>query len=378
MSTTQKPRCICDPLCQCPSEFHNVTEGKVKATDVQIANGKMTVTFDISGLLPHAIAHQEHIIGNRNIHTAAYTRMEGGSFSTAAQYPFRTAPTTTEQKSIAFEDPFPSPPELITGLNLLDFSKQKNLRIKVSTDNITNSSFRLNATAWGDTIMHNVGCDWLAVHNPNNVLDMGVHISTGIYDTAEDTAWTKPMKKPEHFMHPVRFQKSYYGKPTVVAWICGMDMNSAPYIHLRVGATDITTQGFNINIYSWDNAIVNSVAVCWLAYPCGLPGIETGDFGGLGGEYAGWQIHGLPTGTLREIPGTACVSGQVQFQKFWNLTKAPRKVLMAFTMFDLHVNDTYRLRLSYEGLTKEGMVWRADSWMGSKFDACSGVYIALA
>ncbi|KAF8457857.1 hypothetical protein BDZ91DRAFT_743841 [Kalaharituber pfeilii] len=318
---------------------------KPNATGIQLADGKLTVTVDAA------------------------------VFSTAAQYPFRTVPTIQgrpEHKVIAFENPLSSPPEIIAGLNLLDFSNLKNPRIKLSTTNITNNSFQLNATTWLDTIVHNVGCDWLAVNASD---PMSMNISTGIYNTAEDPAWTPPIRS---LVHPVRFQKPYHATPTVAAWICGMDMGKDANLRLRIAATDVTAQGFNISIYSWSDTIVDSVIVSWVAYPCGLPGIESGDFGALGGGYLGWQIHGFPTSTLQRFAFTSSLSGQVQFHKFWNLTRPPRKVLVAFTMFDLPSNKNFRLKLACEGVTKDGMVWKADSWGGSEFVGLSGTFIALA
>ncbi|KAF8457855.1 hypothetical protein BDZ91DRAFT_701278, partial [Kalaharituber pfeilii] len=352
MSTIHQLGCIGCTACQHHAENHDTgrvitinvksphddNDNNINATEFQLANGTLTIRLNISSLIPHALTYQEHpVCNNHNAHTAISPKFEGGSFSTAVP----------ECKTIAFDDPFSSPPEVIIGLNMFDFNNLKNLRLKLSADDIMNSSFKLNATTWSDTVMHSMGCDWLAVHNSVNGADMGLHISTGIYNTANDPAWKAPIKQ---LVHHVQFQKPYHAIPTVVIWICGTDMGRDTYIRLRVAATDVTTQGFNINVYSWFDTITYSVIVSWLAYPSGLPGIESGSFS-----------------TAAQLPfrATSPDPGEHKFIAFENPFPSPPEIIAGLNVVDCDHRKNLRIRIFADNITMSSFKLNATTWSDS-------------
>lgn len=63
---------------------------------------------------------------------------------------------------VTFERPFSSPPIVQVSLNGIDAAHEQNLRLYVTAEKITKSSFRVVAKTWSDTRIARLGVSWMA------------------------------------------------------------------------------------------------------------------------------------------------------------------------------------------------------------------------
>lgn len=66
---------------------------------------------------------------------------------------------------VAFKVPFSVTPEVTTAISSLDISNSHNARVTCSANNITPYGFSIRIETWGDSIVYDVGVEWIAYVN---------------------------------------------------------------------------------------------------------------------------------------------------------------------------------------------------------------------
>jgi hypothetical protein len=85
---------------------------------------------------------------------------------TAGQFDYlHVGSPATYRTRIAFDKSFHHPPQVVVALNKLDIGNEANLRIAVQAADITAEGMMLCVDAWGDTLLHSVGCAYIAIEN---------------------------------------------------------------------------------------------------------------------------------------------------------------------------------------------------------------------
>lgn len=64
---------------------------------------------------------------------------------------------------IDFDEPFKSPPAVLTGLAMFDMDEGSNQRADLSYGNVSEAGFDLIFRTWGDTRVARVRADWTAI-----------------------------------------------------------------------------------------------------------------------------------------------------------------------------------------------------------------------
>ncbi|KAI5789759.1 hypothetical protein DFH27DRAFT_486288 [Peziza echinospora] len=277
-------------------------------------------------------------------------QVEAGSYF--AEGKGRREQTKHHHKIIPFKTVFHTPPSILLGLNYLDFSCRKNIRTKLYADEISRDYFHIHGQSWASTIVYGLGCDWMAL--PENVL-RDRHIEIGSFNTLEDHGWREYRLETTK---QVKFDRAYGGIPTVAVWLNSIDMNNWRNQRVHVTATDITPEGFTLNIKTWGNSILHSAGASWFAYDPNMephPRIQVGEFFG--------KEHGA-TGVIRFTPGV-----------FGN--EPPRNVMVVLNKIDVYCWKNMRIRADSEHITSQGMVWRISTWNNSHIYGAGGVVIAM-
>jgi hypothetical protein len=55
------------------------------------------------------------------------------------------------------------PPRVVVGLNKIDCAAGRNLRVAVSVENVSTSSFRWHISTWGYSVLYSAGASWIAL-----------------------------------------------------------------------------------------------------------------------------------------------------------------------------------------------------------------------
>jgi hypothetical protein len=71
----------------------------------------------------------------------------------------------TAQDFIVFPVGFAGVPKVSVSLNRLDVSGERNTRVVVGTDTITDNGFELVLSTWWDTTLFSAGVSWIAYEN---------------------------------------------------------------------------------------------------------------------------------------------------------------------------------------------------------------------
>jgi len=68
----------------------------------------------------------------------------------------------SKSKQIAFNHPFPAPPQVVAAISLLDAGHERNTRVNVVCKAITTTGFTAEVSTWADTQLAAVSIAWTA------------------------------------------------------------------------------------------------------------------------------------------------------------------------------------------------------------------------
>jgi hypothetical protein len=72
---------------------------------------------------------------------------------------------------------------------------------------------------------------------------------------------------PRSFRSPdIKFQLPFNGTPQILLALSGIDSEHTTNLRLTVRPDDVEPDEFNIIVSTWDDSIIHSVMVTWLAF----------------------------------------------------------------------------------------------------------------
>jgi serine/threonine protein kinase len=275
--------------------------------------------------------------------------LDKGSFSTLDIRP-PDKPQLKNSALIAFTHPFSAPPALPLGLMAMDIDRKANIRISAYTNNVTKDNFQINIDSWYDTVLYSGGCAWLEIAPNNNDFQWGQ------FNTEEDHPWDHPQMNTTK---RITFPRVYTGLPRVVVWLNQLNMSNSANWRVNVYATDISQTGFTLHIDTWEDSILYSAGVTWIAYSADNLDIASGTFGTS--DIRPWD-HPQPSN-----------SKAISFSHSFGT--APR-VTVALSSIDIGHRTNLRISATTSSVTPTGMTWHLDSWSDTILYAARGTYIA--
>lgn len=69
----------------------------------------------------------------------------------------------TVNVEVKFKKPFESTPTIMVSVNRVDAAKDTNLRYAVTTSFVSTEGFLIKVVTWGDTQIHGIGGQWIAI-----------------------------------------------------------------------------------------------------------------------------------------------------------------------------------------------------------------------
>ncbi|KAL2279396.1 hypothetical protein FJTKL_13466 [Diaporthe vaccinii] len=263
---------------------------------------------------------------------------DAGQFNTTEIRP-NDKPQVANDKVKYYYKKYDSAPELSVGITSLDISQAANIRITASTSEATTENFKASLQSWDDTILYAASMTYLEKSSDFD------YIQTGVYNTMETRAGNKPQLK---YSERINFASPFRAPPKVITWLQSLDMDKSKNWRIRVCATKIDKKGFTIHADSWDDSILYSAGVTWLAYPADQQGVTSGR---------------IDTRDVRPRQNPQHEnSGVKDFDV--ELSKTP-KVIMALDSLDYDHSRNLRVRLSSSSVNSTGMTWHLDSWWDS-------------
>lgn len=270
-----------------------------------------------------------------------------GNFTTEEiRYWFQLRAQTS--KMVKFGRPYLAPPGLPVGLSSVHMSKLTNARIKSYASDIRDDRFEIHVDSWDNTLLFNASCTWLEIEADDPDFQFGS------YSTLENQIAEEAQQQNSR---QIVFSRPYDAPPCVVVWLSGFEMQSNNYWRVKAYATDVTANGFTINVDTWDDTVLLSGMATWVAYTAGMPGVCSGSF----------STH--PGGPKRSHSG---------YEKFGNgvFETCPRTVV-ALNKMDVSCSRFLRLRVKASEVTVQGMRWNLEGWVDTDVNSAGAAYIAL-
>lgn len=69
----------------------------------------------------------------------------------------------TVVRSVKFPQAMPKPPAVIMGFTLLDAHRDKNLRVRVTAEDVTTTGFNAKFITWSDSVTYGLRASWIAI-----------------------------------------------------------------------------------------------------------------------------------------------------------------------------------------------------------------------
>lgn len=139
---------------------HCVTDTHVKVWASDITSAGFTLHLDTRGSSKLYYAGAVWLA-----HSAGRTDVRSGMFGT------QDASTRHDGKQkkggvVSWKSPqMARPPRVFVAFNMLDIARGRNVRIRTTTDQITETGMMWNIESWGDTIIHHAGATYVAFHD---------------------------------------------------------------------------------------------------------------------------------------------------------------------------------------------------------------------
>ena len=241
---------------------------------------------------------------------------------------------TSQVLQVTFNPPFESTPSVVLGLNQIEEDNTKNMRLEMNAYNITKDGFTAEIIQWNDSTIYEVGASWFATTDPG--FQMGNFNTSQVRPMEQATQSTKMR---------INFNRSFDKPPEMKCWLHSMDLPLNIYTGARfrvcVTPEDIDTTGFTIHAYGWNDSQVNNAGCCWIAFPSGKKGVQSG-----------WQNATV----------SADQSEKDSFMKFPDgmYSKAPGRVKMAMYGFDLGNQFQTNLKTGVTSVGADGLHWKTN------------------
>ena len=252
------------------------------------------------------------------------------------------------QKDVKLTPPIPT---VAWGLSAVDMGKETNQRVTSYVDNLQPGGFKIHVDTWGDAKFYYGSTNWFYPGDCD--------YQTGSFSTEEDHPYTKDQQKTTK---KVQFSRPYAATPNVVVWLTAYDIKAGTNIRVKTNADNITGNGFDLHVDTWDDTRLYSAKASWIAYPADKKGVASGN-------YSTSDIGGRTSKDLSNSKQTNFASGAFD--------DAPT-VVTGINRLDFDKSNNTRIKLSADGISKTGFTWHIDSWSDSVFYSGSAAYIAFA
>lgn len=263
-----------------------------------------------------------------------FDTFEDMQFSTMEIRPWDEPQPRTE-KLKSYYHKYDSAPPIVIGLTSLDISKASDIRVFANIRKATTEEFKVSLESWDDTKLYSASMTFLEMSPAFS------YIQTGVYSARED--WSKaPQQK---YSKRIKFERPFDSPPKVVTWLQSLHMDKNRHWRVRVYATNIDATGFTIHADTWEDSILYSAGVTWLAYPAEQPGVSSGRFDT--DDVRSWKSPKAQNSDTKEFDTS--------------FSKTP-KVIMALDKLDYDHAKNLRVRLSMSSVTDSGITWHIQSW----------------
>jgi hypothetical protein len=190
---------------------------------------------------------------------------QSGTFNTMEDHPWNQPQLKTSRK-ISFARPFSAPPKVVVWLNALDMSNAHNVRIKLSTSDVTAAGFTLHIDTWADSILYCGGATWIAFAADRH------DVTCGSFNTQDVRPWNQPQ---HNHSKQLSFQGTRFAAPPrVLLGLDSLDFDSRRNLRVNLTADEITSSGMTWHLNSWSDTVMYSAGGSYLAI--GTPSIPGG------------------------------------------------------------------------------------------------------
>lgn len=164
-----------------------------------------------------------------------------------------------DSNDIKFSASYQVPPIILIGLRALDFGKTANLRAHASVVRVTPRSFRPVLEHWSDTANYRIGGSWLEIPSTDLDFQSGYENTFGRY--------MEPSGSGEfRIRRHVSFYRAYDSVPTVACWLTHIDSHMSKNHRMKVEASNVSTEGFDLDFCTWSDSVVHELEAGWLAF----------------------------------------------------------------------------------------------------------------
>ncbi|KAF5026423.1 hypothetical protein F66182_1488 [Fusarium sp. NRRL 66182] len=239
-----------------------------------------------------------------------------------------------------FDTPYLDDPAVAVGLNWLDSSWGRNVRVKSYLEDCSRDGFRLHLKTWADTELSSAACNWFKCAKDDPDYRVGEYESYG-----EASHW-------------ITFDRPYKDTPKVVVWLNGLDMHKGG-TRIRVYADSVGPTGFRLHISTWASSSLNWASVSWIAHRHDMKGTASGTFGT---NNTSWD----------HLPKS--YRGTEHLEKL-NRVETARRILLGISMMDLDGSCPQRIRTSADSFGDYELKWTIECWADSQLNNAKISYL---
>ncbi|KAL7934013.1 metalloprotease [Trichoderma chlorosporum] len=252
---------------------------------------------------------------------------------------------------VAFEPAYSEPPRVAIGLSWLDLDFNTDISVIATAEDVSDDHFTVAISPKSGSNVLSAACSWLEASATEPDIKIG---QWNLASTWSDKGQTSRGKTST----TVKFDTAYEAgeDPIVVAWFSGLSLGKDAGWRVKTYVTNASRFKFQLHVEAMSDTDLRDATVTWVAIPASKEGITAGIF------------------CTDDIPGPEN-AGNIDFShaKF----EAAPAVMMAISGLDFECGRNLRLRVSHSDLSKDGMVWRLDSWLNSAMNTATGAYVAL-
>lgn len=159
-------------------------------------------------------------------------------------------------KEVVFPKSYAAEPSVVIWLSDFDVDSRFNCRLNTHATDITATGFIITIDTWWDTILRSATVSWIA--HPSD----RANIASGGYGTGD----VRPSEHPQlSNQGRVSFGKTFQRPPRVWAALSSLDIACWADLRIKSTTSDIGTDGMAWSIDSWNNSILYSAAVKYIA-----------------------------------------------------------------------------------------------------------------
>lgn len=240
---------------------------------------------------------------------------------------------------------FPEVPKVVVGMVNLDIDHANYPRAKIWTERVNRGAFMLHCDSYADTTLYNLGAAYMALpQKPEQNIVVGAWETKSLHD------WHST---PQQNKARVKFNRgpsanSWSSPPTVVVFLTWLDMTNNANWRIKAYPTNVSTDGFQINIDTRDDSTLFYAAVNWVAFPNPTPGGVAGGIVRLGSAFPNVQEHR---------------TGHVDFPSGQNLGNP--QVMLALNSIDMGCGVNMRVIVAATNVSATGFDWSVTTRDGS-------------